>query len=170
MDIFVEQLVKKKRDAKDYLIVVLSIAAALGLMWLLFSFITTFIGFFAFIVVAVLLYAIYLLVTSINLEYEYCFTNGAFDVDKIINVRKRKRITELNAREIEIMASRKSPEFNRYLTNPAFKKVYACEDRNSDDLYFVIYNENGEQKMLLFTPNDKIKDGFQKFNPQKVEL
>lgn len=46
-----------------------------------------------------------LLITSVNLEYEYCFTNGSFDVVAIVNVRKRKRLTEFNAREVEIRAS-----------------------------------------------------------------
>lgn len=170
MDIFVEQLVKKKRDAGDFLIIVLSIIAALALVYLLTRVIGTMIGFIIFIVVAVLIYLLYLLITSTNLEYEYCFTNGSFDVDKIINVRRRKRMTEFNVREIEIMASAKSPEYEKYLRNPVFRKVYACADRQAEDLYFAVYNEGGEQKMLLFTPNDKIKDGFKKFNPKKTEL
>ncbi len=35
---------------------------------------------------------------------------------------------------------------------------------------FAVYNENGSGKMLLFNPNEKIRDGFKKFNPQKVVL
>ncbi len=30
--------------------------------------------------------------------------------------------------------------------------------------------KNGSGKMLLFNPNEKIRDGFKKFNPQKVVL
>lgn len=170
MDIFVEQLVKKKRSAKDFMIIIACIAAALILVWLILNFAFAYIGFIGVIIAAALCYGLYVLITSVNLEYEYCFTNGALDVDKIINVRKRKRMTELNAREIDIMSSAKSEEFNKYYNNAAFKKVYACADRHSDDLYFVIYNEGGEQKMLLFTPNDEIKDGFKKFNPHKVNI
>lgn len=170
MDIFIEQLVKKKRDAKDFAIIIGGIAAAILIVYLLTFMFNSMLGFIMVIAVCALIYGLYLLITSINLEYEYCFTNGALDVDKIVNLRKRQRMTELNAREIEIMANRTNPSFEKYMNNSAFKKIYACEDKNSDDLYFIIYNENGVQKMLLFSPNDEIKDGFRKFNPQKVVL
>lgn len=171
MDIFVEQLIKKEKGMKEYGIVVASIAAALALIYMMItvSIFRSF-AFITFIVVCGLIYLLYLLVTSINLEYEYCFTNGSLDVDKIVNMRKRARMTELNARTIDLMASRSNSNFERYLNNSSFKKVYACNNKNSDDLYFVIYNEDGVGKMLLFNPNEKIKDGFKKFNPQNVEL
>lgn len=170
MDIFVEQLVKKKRDAKDFAIMIGGVAAAILIVFLLTLVFNSALGFVMVIAVFALIYGLYYLITSLNLEYEYCFTNGALDVDKIVNLRKRQRMTELNAREIDLMAKRTSPSFEKYMNNSAFKKVYACADKNSDDVYFVIYNENGAQKMLLFSPNEQIKEGFKKFNPQKVEL
>lgn len=56
------------------------------------------------------------------------------------------------------------------MNNQSYQKVYACVDKNSSELYFAVYNENGSGKMLLFNPNEKIRDGFKKFNPQKVVL
>lgn len=172
MDIFVEQLVKKKRETKDFLMIIGLIAAALVVLYLLAAFMS-WIPFFAYVIliaVFIMIYGLYNLITSVNLEYEYCFTNGALDVDKIINLRKRQRLTELNAKEIEIMARITDSRFDKYFNNPVFKKIYACADKKSSDTYFIIYNENGIQKMLLFTPNAEIKDGFKKFNPQKIEL
>lgn len=126
MDIFIEQLVKREKGLKEYGIVIGSIVGALLLIYILFvvSPLRN-VAFFAFIVVCGLIYLLYLLVTSINLEYEYCFTNGALDVDKIINVRKRARVTELNARAIDMMGSCSNPNYQRYLENSSFKKVYA---------------------------------------------
>lgn len=83
-------------------------------------------GFIIFIVACGLIYLLYMLITSVNLEYEYCFTNGSFDVDAIVNVRKRKRLTEFNAREVEIMAKRSHPDFERYMNNQSYQKVYAA--------------------------------------------
>ena len=172
MDIFVEQLVKKKRDSKDYLIILAGIIGALLVIYVLgaLMFSIPLMGFIIFIVACGLIYLLYMLITSVNLEYEYCFTNGSFDVDAIVNVRKRKRLTEFNAREVEIMAKRSHPDFERYMNNQSYQKVYACVDKNSSELYFAVYNENGSGKMLLFNPNEKIRDGFKKFNPQKVAL
>ena len=90
-----------------------------------------------FITAAVLLYLIYNLGLSINVEYEYCFTNGALDVDKIIAARKRKRLTELNARDIEIMATIKNPAFKDYIKNRGIKKIDACSSLKDDGVCFV---------------------------------
>ena len=122
MDIFIEQLVKKNREAKDYLVIVGGIIAALLVVYILGSLMLAvpYVGFVIFIVVCGLIYLLYNLITSVNMEYEYAFTNGDFDVDAIINLKKRKRLTELNAREIELMGSRSNTNFERYLNNPAY--------------------------------------------------
>ena len=92
MDIFIEQLVKKNREAKDYLVIVGGIIAALLVVYILGSlmFAVPYVGFVIFIVVCGLIYLLYNLITSVNMEYEYAFTNGDFDVDAIINLKKRK--------------------------------------------------------------------------------
>ena len=36
---------------------------------------------------------------------------------------------------------------------------------------FLVYiEESGARKMLLFNPNEKIRDGIRRYNPQKVFL
>ena len=74
-------------------------------------------GGIVFIVAVALVYVLYRVVVGTNIEFEYCFTNGALDVDKIINVQRRKRLAELNARKIDIMASANHSEYRRYLEN-----------------------------------------------------
>lgn len=166
MDIFVEQLIKRKSRPTDFLKLFLCMAASFAVIMLLFIFG----GMLVFITAAVLLYLIYNLGLSINVEYEYCFTNGALDVDKIIAARKRKRLTELNARDIEIMATIKNPAFKDYMKNRGIKKIDACSSLKDDGVCFVIYNKDNKRYMLLFNPNDTIKDGFRRLNPQKVFL
>ena len=170
MDIFIEWMVKRKRNATDYLKIAGCVLGLFVLIYFVLGFMGTPLGGIVFIVAVALVYVLYRVVVSTNIEFEYCFTNGALDVDKIINVQRRKRLTELNARKIDIMASAKNPEYRRYIENSEIKKVYACVAPESDGLYFVIYSDDSGRKMLLFNPNDKIKDGFKKFNPQKVFL
>ena len=171
MDIIVEQLIRRKRQAKDFIKVFLCLVAATVIitMMILAPF-GNIVGTIIFFAGAALVYFLYHLGTSVNLEYEYCFVNGALDVDKIIAARKRKRLTELNARNIEIMASTKNRAFRGYMNDRDIKKIYACSSVNDIDVFFVIYNYKEEKHMLLFNPNDKIKDGFRRLNPQKVFL
>ena len=177
MDIFIEQLVAKKKTAASYVRIWGGIVGALLLMFLFFTVLYPIVlqvipmmGTIAFLVCAFLVYLLYLLVVNTNLEYEYCFTNGALDVDKIINRRNRKRMADLNARKIEKMARPKGPEFHRLMQDRGVKKIYACSHINDNDTYYVYYEGEKGRNLLLFNPNDKIKDGFRRLNPQKVFL
>lgn len=172
MDIFVEQLVKKKRGVKELLTVFASILGAILLLWVMtFAFVFPFIGFGIFAVCVVCMYLLYFLITSINQEYEYCFTNGILDVDRIINMRKRKKMLEINVRKMELMGNRTSVEFRKYMEDSSVKKVYASSSKDAEDLCFLIFpHESGKNYMLLFNPNEKITDAIRRFNPQKVVL
>ena len=170
MDIFVEQLIKRKRRASDFVKVALCIIASTIVIFFTFLTIGSPLTPFTFLLGAGLLYVLYNLNISINVEFEYCFTNGALDVDKIIAARKRKRLTELNARDIEMMGTTKNRAFRGYMENNEIKKIYACTSLNDEGVYFVVYERGGQRNMLLFNPNDTIKDGFRRLNPQKVFL
>lgn len=172
MDIFIEQLVKKKRGVKELLTVLGSILGALVVLWIVpFAFIIPGVGFALFALCVIFVYLLYFLVTSINQEFEYCFTNGVLDVDKIINMRKRKKMLEINVRKMEVMGSRQSGEFRKYMENANVKKVYACTSRDAEDLCFLVFpDESGKNFMLLFNPNEKMIDAIRRYNPQKVVL
>ena len=170
MDIFVEQMVKKKRGIHELLIVLASVVGIFAVLFALtFALMLPGIGFVIFAVCVILLYLLYFLVTTINMEYEYCFTNGSLDVDQIINARRRKKMTEINVRKMELMGDRNCPEFQKYMGNTGVKKLYACTHKDAEDLCFLVFLDmDGKEKMLLFNPNEKIKDGIRRYNPQKV--
>ena len=171
MDIFVEHLVKKKRTGKDFLKIIACLVGAFIILAILpLVLMIKYVGAIAFTVCIGLVYLLCRLVTSTNLEYEYCFTNGALDVDKVINMRNRKRLIEVNARKIDMMASNKNRDFKRYLEDRTTKKIYACTHIDDEGVYFVIFPGKEGRTMLLFNPNDKIKEGFRRYNPQKVTL
>ncbi|MEG2669263.1 MAG: DUF6106 family protein [Oscillospiraceae bacterium] len=120
MDLFFEQIVKKKRTGLDFLRVFACIFLGLIVVMALFLFSgLPGLGFIIFVVCCIIIYFLYMLITATNLEYEYTFTNGDLDVDKIINVRSRKKLIQLNAREIEVMGSAKNSrhEFEKYLND-----------------------------------------------------
>ena len=176
MDIFIEQLVIKKKTAASYAIIFACLVGAFAVLFLFTGFLFPLLamvpgmGGLAVLICFGLIWFLYRIITNTNAEYEYCFTNGALDVDKILNRRKRKRIADLNARTIEKMASAKDPEFARLMQDSAIKKVYACSHKDAEDLYYILYEGAKGRRVLLFNPNEKIKDGFRRFNPKKVFL
>ncbi len=172
MDIFIEQMVKKKRGAKELLIVLAGVVGVfVVLLALTYAMMLPGIGFMIFAICVVSIYLLYFLVTSINMEYEYCFTNGVLDVDKIINARRRKSMLEISIRKMELMGDRKAPEFAKYLAKNDVKKVFAGTHKDAEDLCFLVFlDDDGKEKMLLFNPNAEIKEAIRRYNPQKVVL
>ena len=175
MDIFEEQIIIRKKQPIDFVAIFGSIILAVVVFWLLifgpYVFVRTGLGGLVFALAAAAIFGIYKLIIHFNQEFEYCFTNGMMDVDKIINRSKRKHLLEVNARKIEAMAKTDTPEYQRLKQSTGVKKVFACVSMNCPDNYYIHYIAgDGKQVLLVFTPNDAIKDGFRRYNPQKVIL
>lgn len=170
MDVFVEQLVTRKKTAADYLKMLLCVLAAVAVCLFLPMFLGRFLGSFTLLLCVGFIYLLYQVMIGSNLEYEYSFTNGALDVDKVIAAKRRKKMTELNARDIEMMGTTKNRAFKGYMEDREIKKVYACSSMKDEGVYFVLYIDNGVKKLLLFNPDERIRDGFRRLNPQKVFL
>ena len=99
-DTFVEELVVRHNTIINLLLDVVIIIAAVALaaaVWLFLSPI-----FPAMLVILVV--AAYLGVKFQGVEFEYSFTNGDLDVDKIMAKRKRVRLVEINQKQIQVMA------------------------------------------------------------------
>lgn len=163
MDIFIEKIVQKRKDAKDYLIIAGVIIVALFLMLVVLNYIPG-MGFFFMIGLG---YIAYLIITTRNIEYEYAVTNGDLDIDKIIAQRKRKRIFSANCKNFEIVAKVKSSHFSNHYKN--YKNQMNCASSlNNDNVYFIVLNYKNEQTVVYFEPSEKMLKNFKTFIPRKV--
>ncbi len=165
MDIFMEKIVRKRKDYKDYLItaailigavalmVVVMFVPILGQMWLFFA--------------AGIIYLAYLLSTTRNIEFEYAVTNGDLDIDKIVAQRKRKRVFSANCKTFEVVARVKSEHFTPQYKS--FKNQIDCTStKDADGVYFVVLNYKNEQTVVYFEPTEKMLQSFKTFIPRKV--
>ncbi len=170
MDIFLEQMIKRKRTIGDLFKVLLCVVCAFAIFWVLpVILILPMVGSILLAVCVLAIYFLYRLVCTINLEYEYTFTNGMMDVDKIINRKSRKSMVEVNIRKIEIAGKKENSTFSKYMADGGIKKIYACSQKNAEDLGFIVFQDkDGKNKMLLFNPNEELQEAIRRFNPQKV--
>lgn len=168
--VFIEEIVKRKKTATDYLATaaVLALGAALAAI-LITIILPVFIKFgtVVLLLVVAVFYGIYYFLQTVDVEFEYSLVNAEIDVDKIMGKKRRKRMVTVYIRDLEDFGTRKNPEFNRYMSNSDIKKVYACRDKNADDIFFTVYNEGSTRIMLLFNPSEKIIDQIAKRNPKK---
>jgi hypothetical protein len=169
MDVFIERLVKKKKDTNDIL---LTIAVWVGGILLAFILLTLsgklrFIGPFLIFIYAGIAYGGYILISGINLEYEYSVTNGDLDIDKIMARRRRKRIFSANIKEFDIIAKVKSEKFTDEYRNIA-NKIKAVSSMDSADLYFACVQYKGNKTVLYFEPDEKMLNAFKTSIPRKL--
>ncbi|NLM28369.1 MAG: hypothetical protein GX211_09400 [Clostridiaceae bacterium] len=164
MDVFMEKIVKKKKDIKDHLLTVVIIIAALILMFLALNFVPPQLSLFFIVGIG---YISYMLITNRNIEYEYAVTNGDLDIDKIIAQRKRKRVFSENCKNFDIVAKVKSHHYTPQYRNFKNQMNYASS-LDSDDVYFIALQYNNEQTIVYFEPSEKMLQSFRTYIPRKV--
>ena len=169
MDTFVEQIVVKKKDTKDKLLILGVAFAAFALMGLALLFLGG-IGLIslAFILWVALGYGAWWLITNQNVEFEYSITNGDVDIDRIVARRKRNRLVSVRGQKIEA-AGQYDPA--RMQNRPFDRTVMAAPSLGEEGLYYFTYHskKNGST-IVIFQPDERVKDAFYKSLPKLVQL
>ena len=155
MDGFCEQVVKRKRKAKDNILAVVYIllsliipAVCISLAYVISAYFI-YIGFFLLIA---LVPTALLLINYQKIEYEYSVVDNTLNVDKIIAKRRRKKMVKFN---------------EKYTGKKINKYFIAVDDVNDDDVYaFTFYNEARGNLAVVMKPNNTILEGMRpKLNP-----
>ena len=161
MDTFFEQINPIKKNAK---------------MWLLFAAITVVaVALLVFCVLVfdrygivfdfLIIYGAYTLYKKLSVEYEYIVTNDSFDVDKIIGKSSRKRVLSF---EIPDISKLNRCDFSSIPQGNFAKKIIACNKTDSPIYSLVVKGRQGES-LLIFSPNEKIRDGLGKALPKHID-
>jgi len=168
-DVFVERIVKKKTGVGTVFlkigIILLSIVLAAVLILAGMLFIPQFIS-FALLLGCGLIYLAYILATSFNVEFETCFTNGSFDVDKIINRRKRKRLISLRCKDVESIGRYKSVDH----ANKQYKtRIIACSSEDAEDVWYLTLRHNTlGHTLVVFNADERLLNGLKDFIPRQL--
>jgi len=165
VDIFIEKLVKKQKTSKDMLKAIGLILASLVIVFFIVPLIPFVKGFLIFFIVAIPFFAYYV-IKSQNVEYEYAYTNGELDVDRIVAESRRKRLLSVDCKDFEIVAKVSSDKYSdEYRKIP--NKVEAVSSMTSPDVYFAVFENAGKRTILYFEPNDKMIEAMWKYIPRK---
>lgn len=152
MDSFKEQIVRKIPTKNDKIqkIFIMIASVALAALCFIFPFGTQFsvIGIF---LAAAALYGGYYLTTKLDVEYEYIFTNGEIDVDKITAQRSRKRLITFRCGS----ATDFGIADENFSVPEGATQVLACAcDDSLTDYYITFNHKNLGLTTVIFTPDD----------------
>ncbi|NLW03570.1 MAG: hypothetical protein GX027_09990 [Clostridiaceae bacterium] len=163
MDVFIEKIVRRKKTPLDITYMVMLFIAALLASYFTFLFL----GAFAPMVIAGLFYLAYYLSSMRNIEYEYIVTNGDLDIDMIINQRKRKRVFTANCKEFEVVARVDSDQYTSHIRQAKTVLDYSSNDPKAEK-WFIFLAHEGDPRMILFEPEERMIDNLRIFIPRKV--
>ncbi len=163
MDMFIEKIVKKRKSVADIMLILLIIVAAMIISYFLIIFVPQ----FSMFLIIGAFYLAYTLISKLNIEYEYALTNGALDIDMIINQKKRKRLLSTNSKEFDVVAKVDSLKHTKEIRECKNTKDYTSH-RKDADVWFISLRKDGQYTVILFEPNEKMIDSIATYIPRKV--
>ena len=110
------------------------------------------------------LYLCYKWSMNFSLEYEYIFTNGDLDIDKIIGKQKRDRCITLSADKTEKLFKYNSDKIKGGNYN---KVIYACIPDEDSICLAARHNKEG-LCVVVFQPEEKMLNKIKEFIPRNV--
>ncbi|NLZ55169.1 MAG: hypothetical protein GX900_00675 [Clostridiaceae bacterium] len=169
-DVFLEKIVKQKKKKIDYLIIIgsiLGVFVLIGLV-LLIGMLFPILAFLVPLGIAAVLYGAWRLMTMTNREYEYIVTNGALDIDLIINRQRRKRVLRIVPEDIELMTKAGEAEMMPYVNNERYKKLDATSGLEDADLWQLACLNRNQPTLVTFEPDSRMLEGLRRHSPSKV--
>ena len=167
---YAEYLVKRKKNIFDFIITFLIIFAGITATLSLFGFLfLQLYGMFAFLGIALVWYIVYLVISSRNIEYEYCITDGILDIDMITAKRKRKTLASIIVSQAEIIAPASIEYVEQFNKTGVVSKIDASMKNSKIMDYFIIFiNKNGQVTRLVFTPDEGVLNMIKRANPSNT--
>lgn len=110
-------------------------------------------------------YGTYFIITNMYVEYEYTFTNGELDIDKIIAKKKRKSMISVSVGKFK--------EFGRYNEETPEETdemtvVFATNNIASEEYYADFDHESYGSTRLVFCPNENMINNMRKNLPRSI--
>ena len=164
-DLYSELLVKKDKTAKDsllkYGLIVLTVLAVFaGLI------ITP----LALIIAVALGIACYFVIPKTDVEYEYLFINGDFDIDMIMSKTKRKKVKSFKLSESDLAAPLDSHRMDYYNGNQNMKVLDFSSGNPEHKRFGVITRLDGNLCKIILEPDEKLAQAMKNSAPSKVFL
>ena len=167
MDNYHEQLVTTHKTAKYNLANKAMYAiGVLGLLGIggIFSGAAFILG-VVFLIIAI---GLYFLKRNYYVEYEYNFINGDIEVDKIYEMKKRKRVITFSVKDLKLLAPEGSDHVKDF-TNKPDKVLNLFPETSEAKIYVGMLTGGTERAVIRFVPDEQILDYCYKYNPRAVK-
>ena len=165
-DLYSELLVKKESTAKDGMHEIwIDRADCTGSIW------QEFLLHPLILLAAVALgIACYFVIPKTDVEYEYLFVNGEFDIDMVMAKSKRKRVKSFNLSEADLVAPLNSHRMDYYNGNQNMKVLDYSSGNPQHKRFGVITRLDNATCKIILEPDEALAQAMKKTAPSKVFL
>ena len=171
MDIFTEQIVKRKFNGKDWLICLGASVAAFVLIYISIFILLplTMMPLIPLLVIAGCIYGIYWVYSFRNLEFEYSVTNGDLTIDRIINRQRRKRVISFDCKDVEAIGKYKAVDHQSKHYDKKFFTSMADDGSDEGAWYIAVRSPKyGGFCLVVFHPEERVLDSIRPFLPRQL--
>ena len=169
MDTFFEQIVAIRKTGKSLLAITGIWILFFILVYVLFTLGGIFPSFFSIFLLLIALggWGAFKLTKLFSVEYEYIITNGTFDVDKRTAQSRRKRRMTFELSDVQTVE-----KFNpAAIPHGNFEKtLFACDKNDPNAYYMIVAKEGKGTRLLVFSPDERIKGAIKKFLPRYMSM
>ena len=167
-DSFMEQVVKKTPTQRDKVLGIMVKVSAFALAMALIFTAMAFESKFAPLAIFLGILAIYFsfkLAKKLEIEYEYIFTNGELDIDKIIAQSKRKRLCSLSLNNISQIGI-----WDDDMEVEADSTMVLASDNSGKikEFYMIFKHREYGDTTVFFSPNDRLIEMMLPYIPREI--
>lgn len=164
-DLYSELLIKREPTVKDMLmkyglIILTSLAVIAGL----------FINPILLIAAVVFGIICYFVIPKTDVEYEYLFINGDFDIDMVMAKTKRKKVKSFKLSDADLAAPLDSHRMDYYNGNQKMKVMDYSSGNPKNKRFAVITRLDGEICKIILEPDETLAHAMKNSAPSKVFL
>ncbi|MBQ1433366.1 MAG: hypothetical protein IIZ09_09755 [Ruminococcus sp.] len=165
MDSFKEQIIKKQKTSRDSMMKTIYIigTVVLASLVMLIGLTMTFMLPIGFIIAALIIYGGYRLIQGLDLEYEYIFTNGELDVDKVIAAKSRKNLVTVNIGDTTDIGEFSGEDSG----SKTVVMASACDSDRQDYFIDFKHSEYGDTR-VIFTPDNDMLCAIKTYLPRQI--
>ena len=163
-DFYTEQLVKKQSGAKE-----MAIRAGLIVLTVIAVFIVLMFPLGIILPILAVVLDVFMF-RRLNVEYEYLFVNGEFDIDMVMAKSKRKRVKSFNLSEADLVAPLNSHRMDYYNGNQNMKVLDYSSGNPQHKRFGVITRLDNATCKIILEPDEALAQAMKKTAPSKVFL
>lgn len=175
MDVFFEQIIRKKPNTAQKIIKIAFIIVAIVLIISLATYAFVWLTANSFLAPLCVLAAFgvgfgaHWYVKRMYLEYEYSITNGDFDIDRIIGKSKRERVISTKCHDFEEFGVYDKTARER-LSHREFNAKVIAANLDEEGLYYaVVTHKTAGTVLIVIEPDERIKSALKKFVPRILQ-